>query len=814
MADKLLSLTPDKLRWQCDPNRFSFKTTDDTPPLDDIIGQARALNSLDMGLGMKSHGYNIFVLGEGGTGKSSIIKAQLDKASSREETPDDWCYVFNFQDPDVPNALSLPAGKGCALKIDMEELVVTLRKGIPQVFESKDYEQHRDEVYEGQQERTKAVLSRIEQQAQEKGFILKKSAGGLSILPAKEGKALPQKDFEALSSSEKARIEEEGKFLQERLSDAVREIRKVESEAKKRITALDREMVHYVIHPLINDLLEKYRDYPEVVSYLENVKEDALNRLDDFRPKEEPPLPIPGIKIGTTEPPVERYSVNLLVNNSDTEGAPVVIETNPTYYNLFGRIEHRVQYGVAVTDYTMIQAGSVLKANGGYLVLDALDLLKNIFAYDAIKRMIKTSEAKIEDVWEQYRLVSSTTLKPEPIPVDIKVILKGDPFIYYLLYRLDKEYRKFFKVKSDFDNQMERSDENIEKYAAFIALQCREEKLVPFDRSGVARVIEQSVRIAGDQEKLTAQFNEVSDLIKEASFWAERGGSQTVNASFVEQAVRERIYRNSRIEDKLRELITEGTFLIETEGAVAGQINGIAVLSLGDYSFGKPSRITARTYLGDSGVVNIEREVKMSGRIHNKALMILTSFLGSRFAQKTPMSLSASICFEQLYDEVEGDSATCTELYALLSCLADLPLNQGIAVTGSMNQLGEVQPVGGVNQKIEGFFDVCVAKGLTGKQGVILPAKNIRHLMLKTEIVKAVEKGEFSIYPIEHVDEGVELLTGVPVGERKADGTYPEGSVNDRVSKKLKGLATTLKVFGRPKKATAKTATKVKQDKK
>ena len=804
MADKISPLTPERLRWRCDPDRFSFKTTNDIPPLDEIIGQARAMHSLDMGLGMKSSGYNIYVLGESGTGKSSIIKAQLERVASNEETPNDWCYIFNFLDPDIPKALTLPAGIGSNLKIDMDELVFALRTGIPQVFETKDYERHRDEVYEGQQERTKAILSRIEQQATEKGFILQKSASGLSVVPAKDGKALSHNDFDALPKEEKGPLEEVSKFLQDRLGDAVRAIRKIEKETKERVNALDREVVQYVVNPLINDLLEKYKEYPEVVTYLETVKEDVLERVDDFRPKEEFPLAIPGIKMGKAEPPVERYIVNLFVNNSETKGAPVVIETNPTYYNLFGRIEYRIQYGVATTDFTMVKSGSVHRANGGYLVLDALDLLKNIFAYDAIKRMIKNREAKIEDVWEQYRLVSATTLKPEPIPVDIKVILKGDPFIYYLLYRLDKEYRKLFKVKSDFDNLMTRSDENIEKYAAFIALRCKDEGLLPFDRTGVARVIEQSARIAGDQEKLTAQLNEINDLIKEASFWAGRGGNSIVSGEFVEQAVRDRVYRNSRIEERLRELITEGTFLIETEGGVAGQINGIAVLSLGDYSFGKPSRITARTYLGDSGVVNIEREVKMSGKIHNKALMILTSYMGSRFGQKSPISLSASICFEQLYDEIEGDSATCTEFYALISSLSDCPLSQGIAVTGSMNQLGEVQPVGGVNQKIEGFFDVCAAKGLTGKQGVILPAKNIRHLMLKPEVVEAVEKGQFHIYPIEHIDEGIEILTGLPAGKQQPDGAYPEGSVNGLVSKKLLGLAKTLKAFGKAKAAVKK----------
>ncbi|MEE8185853.1 MAG: ATP-binding protein [Thermodesulfobacteriota bacterium] len=804
MHNKIQPLPPEKLYRRCDPDQFSFQTTDEITPAEEILGQERAMHSLDMGLGLKSHGYNIYVLGEGGTGKASIIKAKLEKRANKEDTPNDWCYVFNFSDPDRPKALSLPAGVGSDLRSDMEGLIETLKRDIPKVFESKDYEKHRDEIFEGQQARTKAIFTKIEKKAEQKGFILKKTASSLSVVPAKDGKPVVQEDFEALPKEEKARIEEESKLLQDNLSNIIREVRNVEKETKERINALDREVTQYVVTPLVNELLDKYKEFPEVVNYLQIIREDILERLDDFRPKEELALPFPGLKLGKAETPLERYSVNLIVNNKETKGAPVIIETNPTYYNLFGRVEHKVQYGVAITDFTMIKGGSVHKANGGYLVLDALDLLRNIFAYDAIKRMIKNKEARVEDVWEQYRLVSTTTLKPEPIPVDIKIILKGDPYIYYTLYNLDHEYRKLFKVKSDFDSQMPISKDNIEKYALFISARCKEDGLHPFDRTGVARVIEHSLRTSGDQEKLTARFSEITDLIKEASYWADRNGSSVVNADFVEQTIREKVYRNSRVADRLRELITEGTFMIDTEGAVAGQINGIAIIDLGDYSFGKPSRITARTYLGDKGVINIEREVKMSGRIHNKALLILTSYLGNKFAQSTPMSLSASICFEQLYEEIEGDSATCTEFYALISSLTDLPLNQGIAVTGSMNQLGEVQPVGGVNEKIEGFFDVSLAKGLTGKQGVIIPIKNVRHLMLKKEVIEAVKEGKFHVYPIGYIDEGLEILTGMPAGEKQKDGTYPEGTVNHLTAKKLKELAKTLKAFGKEKKPSKK----------
>ena len=804
MAKKPQALSPEELRWTCDPKQFPFKTTDEIPPLAMTIGQERALKALGFGLGLESQGFNIYVLGESGTGKMSTVKAMLEKRAKDEKVPDDWCYVYNFTDPDRPNVLNLPPGVGTDLKIDMEDLVESLKRDIPKVFESKDYEKHRDEILDGQQERTKAIFYRLEQKAQEKGFILKKTVSGLAVVPAKEGKALSHEDFEKLSKHEKARIEEESKFLQDRLSDAIREARVVEKETKERINALDREVVQYVVNPLINELLEKYRKHQGVVEYLEQVKEDVLVRSEEFRPKEELALALPGLKLPKVEPSFERYSVNLLVNNKDIKGAPVVIETNPTYYNLFGRIEHRVQYGVAMTDFSMIKAGSVHRANGGYLVINALDLLRNIFSYDALKRMIKNKEVKIDDVWEQYRLVSTTTLKPEPIPVDIKIILVGIPYIYYLLYNLDDEYRKLFKVKADFDNRMPRNKENIDKYTAFIAARCKEEGLKHFDRAGAARIVEYGTRLANDQEKLTAQFSEITDLIREASYWAGVDNSNFVTSGHVDRAVAERIYRNSRIEERVRELIAEGTLLIDTDGAVAGQVNGIAVLDLGDYAFGKPSRITARTFLGDAGVVNIEREVKMSGRIHNKALMILTSYLGEKFAQDTPMTLSASICFEQLYEEIEGDSATCTEFYALMSSLSGLPLNQGIAVTGSMNQLGEVQPIGGVNEKVEGFFDVCVTKGLTGKQGVIIPKKNVRHLMLKKEVVEAVKEGRFAIYPIEKVEEGLEILTGKPAGERQPDGTYPEGAVNYLVAKRLKELAKTLKDFGKAKPAGKK----------
>ncbi len=809
MADKLL---PGDLAWSCDPAAFSFKTTAELPALGEIIGQDRALKSIEFGLGITNHNYNIYVLGEGGTGKFTTVKAIIDEKARKEPVPDDWCYVYNFDDPDCPTAINLRPGTGDELAAEMEELVLALRRDIPKVFESKDYEKHRDEIIDGQQERTRAIFSRLEQRVEEKGFVLKKSVSGLSVMPARDGKAMGHEDFDSLPKDKRASMEAELKILQDKLSDAIREARSIEKETKDRITALDREVVQYVVNPVVNEVYDRFKGFKSVTDFLDKVKEDILANIDDFRAKEEMPISFGPVKLQRQEPTFERYKVNLIVGNKDASGAPVVYETNPTYYNLFGRLEYRVQFGAATTDFTMIKAGSVHRANGGYLILNAMDMLRNIFVYDSLKRMIKNKELRIEDVWEQYRLVSTTTLKPAPIPVGLKLVIIGEPYIYYLLYNLDSDYRKLFKVKADFDSVMPKTGDNIQKYAYFVATRCKEEGLLPFDVSAVARVVELGCRLAGDKEKLSARFNDIQDVVIEASYWAGADNAGRVLPPHVERAEKERIYRNSKIEDKLRDYIKEDTIMVDTAGSVTGQVNGIAVIDMGDYAFGKPSRITARTFMGDSGVVNIEREVKMSGKIHNKALLILSSFLGERFARKFPLTLSASVCFEQLYEEIEGDSATCTEVYALLSSLSGLPINQGIAVTGSMNQLGEVQPVGGINEKIEGFFDVCRVKGLTGSQGVIIPKRNVKNLMLKKEVIDAVAQGRFSIYPIGFVDEGIEILTGVGVGERGPDGVYPEGSINRLVEERLLGLAKSFKEFGRQEKKPQLAAEKKDKD--
>jgi lon-related putative ATP-dependent protease len=786
-------LTFDKLYRFCDPDIFTFNTTDDLPDFKETIGQERALHALDFGLSLESTGFNIFILGEHGTGKMTTVRSFLSQKAMNEPVPQDWGYVYNFKDPDVSVAISLNPGSAVIFQKDMEELIKILKAEIPKVFESKEYERQKNKIIEEPQKQQKDIFSSLEEEAQEKGFSVRKTVSGLIIIPVKKtGEPLTEDEYELLDENTRKKIDEIGKTLQEKLNDVVRVARKSEKMVKESIGRLEKEAALSSVGHLIDELKNKYKDHEKITTYLEDVKEDILEHLDDFKVQEEQAPPLPFIKLPKTEPIFTRYTVNVLVNNKDCKGAPCIFESNPTYFNLFGRIEHKFQYGIALTDFSMIKAGSLHKANGGYIVINALDLLRNIFAYDSLKRAIRNKEIKIEDVWEQYRLISTTTLKPEAIPLDVKVILVGNPYLYYLLYNLDEEYRELFKVKADFDSRMGRTEGNINKYASFVTTLCREEKLLPFDRAGVAKVVEFGSRLAEHQNKLSSRFSDIADILREASYWASKSNNNIVDDGHVQKAIDERIFRTNRIEEHLREMILEGTIIVDTKGEKAGQINGLAVIDLGDYSFGKPSRITAKTYAGKAGVVNIERETKMSGKIHEKAILIITNYLGSRYAAKKPISLSASITFEQLYEIVEGDSASCAELYALLSSISGIPLKQSIAITGSMDQNGEVQPVGGINEKIEGFFDLCRLTGFNGSQGVIMPARNVKNLMLKKDVVEAVKEGKFFIYPIQRADEGLEIITGMQVGELRDDGTYPEGTINYLAVKRLTEISKAL----------------------
>lgn len=794
-----LKLTPEQLRWSCDPAQFDFATTAEIPELEVTIGQERALKSIDFGLGMRESGFNLYLTGEVGTGRTSTIKNILRKRAKGEPTPPDWCYVNNFKDPGVPLSLSLPAGLGSGLVEDMKELLEGIKADIPKALDSKEYEGNKAKILEAYQQKNTELFGALEKEAAGRGFDLQRAVSGLVMVPQKEGRNYTQEEYEALSQEERDTLEEIGGELTERLNDVLRQVRENEKATKESLAQLDRDLGLAAVGRHLEPIKEKYAAHAKVVAHLDAVQEDIINNLEDFKPQGPQPQ-IGGIKLPRQEPSFERYEVNLFVDNHETEGAPVVFEQNPTYTNLFGRVEHVWQMGgAATTNFTMIKPGALHRANGGYLIVDAREVLINPFSWDALKRCIRSGEIKIEDALEQYRIMTFVSLKPEPVPLAAKIILIGSPWIYYLLFYLEPDYRKFFKVKADFDSRIARTPQILKDYALFVATHCKNEKLLPFDRSGMACLVEYSSRLVEDQGRLSSQFTEIADLIREASYWARLESRELVTREHVTRAVEEKVYRSNRIEERIQEMFDEGTLLVDTAGGVVGQINGLSVITLGDYTFGRPSRVTVRVYLGRAGMVNIEREVKLSGPIHDKGVLILTGYLGGKFAHDKPLSFSASICFEQNYEGIEGDSASSTELYALLSAFAGVPIRQGIAVTGSVNQLGQVQPIGGVNFKIEGFYAVCKSKGLTGEQGVIIPKTNERHLMLKEEVVAAVRDGKFHIWSVETIDQGIEILTGVPAGELQEDGNYPEGTINFLVDRRLREMLESMKKFGSDK---------------
>ncbi len=788
MTEKAMNrfrLNPEQLRWHCPPEQLQFETTADLPDLMDAVGQERALRSLEFGLGVQENGFNLYISGETGTGRTSTIRNLLRQRAKDEPTPEDWLYVYNFKDQESPVSISLPAGGGVQFVSEMKEFVEGIKLDIPKSLESKEYEARRAEIIERYQESNNNLFEALENQAESMGFALQRTVSGLVVVPQKEGNNFTQDEYDALSEEDRKKLDDDGKVLTEQLNELLRQVRDNEKATKEQLALADRELGTSSLAHRLDPLREKYAQVPRVLAYLEAVQEDILKNLDDFKPQP-PQSQIPGIKTGRPEPSFERYEVNLLVDNHETSGAPIVFESNPTYNNLFGRIEHVMQYGgVAATDFTMIKAGALHRANGGYLVIDAREMLINPFVWDSLKRCIRTGDIRIEDVMEQYRFMTVVSLKPEAVPLRSKIILVGTPWIYYLLYYQDPDYRKLFKVRAEFDSLVTRTPEVIHEYALFVATLCRDKNLLHFDRGGLACLLEYTARMVDDQQKLSARFMEIADFVREASFWAERDGHLLITCQDVERAAEEKLYRIRRIEEHLQELLAEGTLMVATDGAVVGQINGLSVISLADHTFGQPSRITARVWVGQAGMVNIEREVKLSGAIHDKGVLILSGYLGGIFATRRPLALSASLCFEQNYDGVDGDSASSTELYALLSALSGLPLDQGIAVTGSVDQLGRIQPIGGINHKIEGFFAVCKARGLNGRQGVLIPKANERNLMLHHDVVDAIAAGQFHVWSITSIEEGIEILTGVPAATRKADGGFRKGTVYQRVEQTL-----------------------------
>ena len=799
LEDKL-AVPADRLRWYCDPAGLPFETTEEVDPLQGAVGQERAVSALEFGVEIDDGGFNVFVAGPPGTGRSTTARSYMEKVAESQPVPDDWVYVHNFADPYRPKAIHFPAGMGSRFARDMDELVNAARREIPRAFESEDYERRRNDELTRLRQQQQAIYSQLQELARDQGFSIELTPAGILTVPIVGGQPLSAEEYENLPTEQKAELERRGESLRRQLEQALHEGRKLEKESGERLRQLEEEVALFAVGHLFEDLRERYRDHIDVLDYLTKVQEDILQHLDDFRTSPQQDQRLPGalaeLQGASREENLSRYKVNVIVDNSETRGAPVVEEHNPTYYNLMGRLDYQARFGAMFTDFQQIKAGALHRANGGYLLVDALDLLISPLAWDALKRTLETGELRIENIGEQYSPIPAATLRPEPIPLRCKVVLVGNSYIYYLLYHLDEDFRKLFKVKADFGPDMDRSKSHIERYAGFISRQVRERGLHHFDRGAVAKMVEYGVRLVEDQGKLTTQLADVADMVVEASFWAGKNSRDLVTAEDVERAIEHKEYRSNLIEEKVQEYIKDGTIMIDTDGMKVAQVNGLSIYDLGDYSFGRPSRITARTSLGGQGVVNIEREIKLSGPIHSKGVLILSGYLTGKYAQGYPLALSATLTFEQTYNEVDGDSASSAELYALLSALSGLPLKQGIAATGSVNQKGEVQAVGGVTRKVEGFYEVCKAKGLTGEQGVIIPEANVKSLMLKDEVVRAIKDGKFHIWSVRNVDEGIELLTGVRAGEQAKDGSYPEGTVHQRVEAQLREYAQRLKEFG------------------
>ncbi len=793
-----VSLPAEQLRWRCPLEKIPFETTADCSPCEEIIGQDRAIRAIQTGLEVKSVGYNIFITGMVGTGRTTAIKQLLEKMEKGKAIPPDLLYVNNFKNPDEPMLLQLPAGQGRLFQKAMSNLIEMLGSNIPELLKSKYYTERKEAIIETQQRKQKEILESFEEEVAAEGFSVIQLQIGLfvkpDLVPVVEGRPIPFSKLEGLVKEKKfpaeelERLKEKYEALSAKLEKIFDQLREIEEETRAQLKNWDAEAITPLIRGAVTEIRSRF-PYPLVNEYLNEVEKSLTVNLELFKEqkkedkeKESGDIFLP-------------YRVNLLVDNAELTSAPVVIETNPIYVNLFGSIEAVLtRSGTWQTDFTRIKAGSFLKANGGYLVMNALDAIIEPGVWTTLKRSLRNQIFEIQNYPALY-LISTTRLKPQPIPCQVKVVMIGDQTLYDLLYYLDEDFKKIFKVKAEFDSEMLKTDKAIIEYARFIRKITDEDKLLPFDREGMAAVIEYGVRLAGRQKKMSTRFHILADVIREAHYWAKKENQSIVSRSHVEKAIEERFERVSLIEDKIQELIEDGLLLIDTEGKVVGQVNGLAVYQLGEFSFGKPTRITARTAVGRAGVINIEREAALSGATHNKGVLILSGYLMGKYAQDKPFSLSASITFEQSYTGVDGDSASSTEVYAILSCLSRLPLRQDIAVTGSLNQKGEIQPIGGVNEKIEGFFDVCKARGLTGTQGVIIPYQNIQNLMLRRDVVAAVEQGLFHIYPVKTIDEGMEILTGVEAGQMKEDGTYEEGTINYLVDQELKRLAKSWKTF-------------------
>ena len=795
-----------QVRLKCNSALFKCDSTGDLVPFEGIIGQDRALSALKFGLNIHKPGFNIFVSGLAGTGKTTVIKSFLDALATKKEIPPDWCYVYNFKDADRPRALKVPAGTGQLLHKDMKHTIDNVRRSLIQTFASKEYSNHRAELVDVLNKKRELIFNTFSQKAKEKGLLLKASQVGLMLLPATGDQPMTEDAYSKLAQEQKDVLTKNREDLMKELKDHINELQAEENSVEKQLEENDHEVVQFAIGHIFEELKNKYAKLPQVIAYLGELEQDIIENFEQFKvePKNNVTDPMQALQEMNRKQALTKYEVNVLVDNSGLKGAPVILELNPTFTNLLGRIEKDAQFGALFTDFTMIKSGSLHRANGGFLVMRIEDLLMGFQSWEGLKRTLRDGNLLIEELGERLGYLAVKSLRPEPIPLDVKVVIIGEPMYYHLLLRLDREFSELFKVKADFDSQMDRTEANLKDYAAVICRICREENLKHLKSDALARIIEYSSRLAENQEKLSTLFADIADIIREANFWADEDKVQLIDAKHIQKAIEQKVYRSNLIQQRINEMINDKTIMIDTAGEEIGQVNGLALLDMGDFAFGRPSRITASLGLGREGLVDIERESHLGGKLHTKGVMILNGHITEKYAHDIPLALSARLVFEQSYDEVDGDSASSTELYALLSRLADAPIKQGLAVTGSVNQKGEVQAIGGVNEKIEGFFEVCRVRGLTGKQGVIIPASNVKHLMLKEDVVEAVNQGKFHIYPVSTIDEGIEILTGVKAGRRLKNGSFQDDSINDRVQKRLITLAKKLRDFSKDEEKTEK----------
>ena len=787
--------------WTCKTEDFNFQCTDELTPLDRFIGQDRALDAIRFGLEVDKPGYNLFVTGLTGTGKTSAIKAHLEsiiedmERQEKSKPPCDWCYAHNFDDPDRPFALSLPAGEGKSLRSRMTYILALLREEMPKVFKSEQFEAERREMEEKGRLTTQEIMGALEQDARSQGFAVQMKQTGMTIFPMVENRAMSPEEYQALEEEQRKSVDEVRNQLMQQTQETMAKVREAEKESWDLIHDHERSAAEHRVADIFRPTVNAYENVPEVDHYLRHLADNVLDHLNLFKDDEAVPSQT-APPMGSAPPsgsgpgnPFLAFEINLLVDNSDVVTSPIVVEPNPNWGNLFGRIERRATMGTYFSDHSMLKPGSIHQANGGYLVLNARDVLTYPPVWEGLKRVIRNREIRLEDPAEQNGFFVPQGLRPEPIPLDIKVIITGDESTYRLLTTVDNEdFWDLFKVKAEFDNKVDITPDNIDAYCAFICRTCEDEGLRAFDANGAARVIEFAARMVSDQKKLSTRFGQIKDLLIESDYWAGQASCELVLGEHVEQAVNKKIHRLNIVEERVQEMVENGSVLLDFTGSVVGQVNGLAVYDLGDFSFGRPSRITAQTFAGREGVINIEREASLSGSTHDKGVLILSGYLGAKFGQERPLTLSSSLCFEQSYDGVDGDSASSTELYAIMSSLSGLPLKQNLSVTGSVNQMGEIQPIGGVNQKVEGMFDVCRIAGLTGDQGVMVPHQNLRNLMLRADVVAAIKEGKFHIYSVRTIDEGLEILTGVTAGERGPHGEFPEGTVNGLVEKRLREL--------------------------